>query len=160
MKLYELTQNYLNLLDLLENPEIPKEVVENAIAEIQGDFEDKAENIVKLIKSIEADIKGYKEEENRLSTRRKTLENKVKSLKKYLQSSMKALEKESIKGKLFTIYTQKNQPSLIIDDIDKLPKEYKRTVEEADNKKIKEDLLNKVKIPGARIEVTKSLRIR
>ncbi len=54
MKLYELTQNYLNLLDLLENPEIPKEVVESAIAEIQGDFEDKAENIVKLIKSIEA----------------------------------------------------------------------------------------------------------
>lgn len=160
MKLYELTQNYLNLLDLLENPDIPKEVVESALEEVEGNFEDKAENIVKLIKSIEADIKGYKEEENRLSTRRKALENKAKSLKKYLQSSMKALEKESIKGKLFTIYTQKNQPSLIIDDIDKLPKEYKRTVEETDNKKIKEDLLNKVKIPGARIEVTKSLRIR
>lgn len=160
MKLYELTQNYLNLLDLLENPDIPKEVVESALEEVEGNFEDKAENIVKLIKSIEADIKGYKEEENRLSTRRKALENKAKSLKKYLQSSMKALEKESIKGKLFTIYTQNNQPSLIIDDVDKLPKEYKRTVEESDNKKIKEDLLNKVKIPGARIEVTKSLRIR
>lgn len=160
MKLYELTQNYLNLLDLLENPEIPKEIVESALEEVEGSFEDKAENIVKLIKSIETDIKAYKEEENRLSTRRKALENKAKSLKEYLQSSMKALEKESIKGKLFTIYTQKNQPSLIIDDIDKLPKEYKRTVEETDNKKIKEDLLNKVKIPGARIEVTKSLRIR
>lgn len=160
MKLYELTQNFLNLLDLLENPDIPKEVVESALEEVEGNFEDKAENIVKLIKSIEADIKGYKEEENRLSTRRKALENKAKSLKEYLQSSMKALEKESIKGKLFTIYTQKNQPSLIIDDMDKLPSEYKRTVEEADNKKIKEDLLNKVKIPGARIEVSKSLRIR
>lgn len=160
MKLYELTQNFLNLLDLLENPDIPKEVVESALEEVEGNFEDKAENIVKLIKSIEADIKAYKEEENRLSMRRKALENKAKSLKEYLQSSMKALEKESIKGKLFIIYTQKNQPSLIIDDIDKLPKEYKRTVEETDNKKIKEDLLNKVKIPGARIEVTKSLRIR
>lgn len=160
MKLYELTQNYLNLLDLLENPEVPKEVIESALEEVEGNFEDKAENIAKLIRSLEFDIKGYKEEESRLSARRKTLENKVQGLKEYLQSSMKALERDSIKGKLFTVYTQKNQPSLIIEDIDKLPKEYKRTVEESDNKKIKEGLLNNLKIPGARLERGESLRIR
>ena len=160
MKLYELTQNYLNLLDLLENPEVPKEDIEAALEEVEGNFEDKAENIVKLIKSIESDIKGYKEEESRLSTRRKALENKVQGLKEYIQSSMKALGKEEIKSKLFTLKIQTNQPSLIIDDIDKLPKEYKRTVEESDNKKIKEDLLNNLKIPGARLERGESLRIR
>lgn len=160
MKLYELTQNYLNLLDLLENPEVPKEVIESALEEVEGNFEDKAENIAKLIRSLEFDIKGYKEEESRLSARRKTLENKVQGLKEYLQSSMKALERDSIKGKLFTVYTQKNQPSLIIEDIDKLPKGYKRTVEESDNKKIKEGLLNNLKIPGARLERGESLRIR
>jgi Siphovirus Gp157 len=160
VKLYELTQNYLNLLELLENPDIPKEMIKSALKEVEGNFEDKADNITKLIRSLEADIKGYKNEEDRLSTRRKTLENKVKSLKEYLQGSMKALGKEEVKAKLFTLKIQTNQPSLIIDDIDKLPKAYKKTVEESDNKKIKEDLLNKVKIPGARLERTESLRIR
>lgn len=160
MKLYELTQNYLNLLDLLDNPEVPKEVIEAALEEIEGSFDDKADNIAKLIRSMEADIKGYKNEEDRLFSRRKALENKVKSLKEYLQSSMKALGKEEVKAKLFTLKIQTNQPSLIIDDIDKLPKEYKKLVEESDKKKIKEDLLNNIEIPGARLERGESLRIR
>ena len=160
MKLYELTQNYLNLLDLLENPEIPKEVVESAIAEIQGNFEDKAENIVKLIKSIEADIKGYKEEETRLSTRRKTLENKVKGLKDYLEGSMIALNKKDIKGKIFTLAIKKNPPSVVIDDFNILPMEYKKIEEKEDKKKIKESIDNGIEVPGARIEQKESLRIR
>jgi len=160
MKLYELTQNYLNLLDLLENPDVPKDVIESALEELEGNLEDKADNIAKLIRSMEADIKGHKDEEDRLSTRRKVLENKVKGLREYLQSSMKALGKEEVKAKLFTLKIQINQPSLIIEDKDKLPKEYIKTVEEADNKKIKELLLSGVKIQGARLEKGSSLRIK
>ena len=160
MKLYELTQNYLNLLDLLENPDIPKEIVESALEEVEGNFEDKAENIVKLIKSIEADIKAYKEEETRLSTRRKTLENKVKGLKEYLESSMIALDKKDIKGKIFTLAIKKNPPSVVIDDFNILPMEYKKIEEKEDKKKIKESIDNGVEVPGARIEQKESLRIR
>lgn len=160
MKLYELTQNYLNLLDLLENPDIPKEIVESALEEVEGNFEDKAENIVKLIKSIEADIKAYKEEETRLSTRRKTLENKVKGLKDYLEGSMIALDKKDIKGKIFTLAIKKNPPSVVIDDFTILPMEYKKIEEKEDKKKIKESIDNGIEVPGARIEQKESLRIR
>lgn len=160
MKLYELTQNYLNLLDLLENPEVPKEMVESALEEVEGSFEDKAENIVKLIKSIEADIKGYKEEETRLSTRRKTLENKAKGLKEYLEGSMIALDKKDIKGKIFTLAIKKNPPSVVIDDLNILPMEYKKIEEKEDKKKIKESIDNGIEVPGARIEQKESLRIR
>ena len=73
-------------MDLLENPEVPAEIIQSAIEEVEGNFEDKAENIIKLIKSVEGDIKTYKEEELRLSTRRKTLENKVANLKEYLEA--------------------------------------------------------------------------
>lgn len=160
MKLYELTQNYLNLLELLENPDVPKEVVEAALEEVEGSFDDKAENIVKLIKSIEADVKGYKEEETRLSTRRKTLENKVKGLKDYLEGSMIALDKKDIKGKIFTLAIKKNPPSVIIDDFNVLPMEYKKIEEKEDKKKIKESIDNGIEVPGARIEQKESLRIR
>ena len=160
MKLYELTQNYLNLLDLLENPEVPAEVVQVALEEVEGNFEDKAENIIKLIKSVEGDIKAYKEEELRLSTRRKILENKVTNLKEYLESSLKAIGKKEIKGKLFTLRIQKNAPSVVIDDLNTIPKEYLTVIEKIDKTKLKEDLKNGLEIPGARLEASESLRIR
>lgn len=160
MKLYELTQNYLNLLDLLDNPEVPKEIIENALEEVEGTFEDKAENIVKLIRSVEAEVKAYKDEEDRLSTRRKTLENKVISLKGYLESSLKTIGKQEIKGKLFTLKIQKNAPSVVIDDVNTIPKKYLEVVEKVDKKKIKEDLKNGLEIPGVKLEATESLRIR
>ena len=160
MKLYELTQNYLNLLDLLENPEVPKEMIESALEEVEGNFEDKAENIVKLIKSIEADIKAYKEEEIRLATRRKALENKAKGLKEYLEGSMIALDKKSIKGKIFTISISQNRPSVDVYDPTILPKEYKKIEEKEDKAKIKESIDNGIEVPGARIEQKESLRIR
>ena len=161
MKLYELTQNYLNLLDLLENPEVPAEMVQAALEEVEGNFEDKAENIIKLIKSVEGDIKAYKEEEIRLSTRRRTLENKVINLKVYLESSLKAIGKKEIKGKLFTLKIQKNAPSVVIDDLNTIPKEYlKESLILVDKTKLKEDLKNGLEIAGARLEASESLRIR
>ena len=160
MKLYELTQNYLNLLDLLENPEVPADIIQTALEEVEDNFQDKAENIIKLIKSVEGDIKTYKEEELRLSTRRKVLENKVANLKEYLECSLKAIGKTEIKGKLFTLKIQKNAPSVVIDDFNTIPKEYLKVVEEVDKKKIKEDLKNGLDIPGAKLESSESLRIR
>lgn len=160
MKLYELTQNYLNLLDLLENPDVPEEMVQAALNEVEGNFEDKAENVVKLMKSIEGDIKAFKDEEARLSTRRKSLENKVKGLKEYLESNLKALGKKEIKGKIFTLRIQKNTPKLIIEDIESIPKEYLETYIEANKNKIKDDLKNGIEISGVKLESSESLRIK
>ena len=160
MKLYELTQNYLNLLDLLENPDVPAEMVQAALNEVEENFEDKAENVVKLMKSIEGDIKAFKEEETRLSTRRKSLENKVKNLKEYLEGNLKALGKREVKGKIFTLKIQKNAPKLIIEDLDSIPKEYLETYIEANKNKIKDDLKNGIEIAGVKLESSESLRIK
>ena len=160
MKLYELTQNYLNLLDLLENPEVPADIIQSALEEVEDNFEDKVENIIKLIKSVGGDIETYKQEELRLSIRRKALENKVANLKEYLEGSLKAIGKTEIKGKLFTLKIQKNAPSVVIDDLNTIPKEYLKVVEEVDKKRIKEDLKNGLDVQGARLQSSESLRIR
>lgn len=100
-KLYELAQNYQNLLELLDNPEIPQDMIREALNGVGEDIEEKAENIAKIIKSIEVDVSGFKEEEKRLSARRKSLENRISSLKQYLDGTMKATGKTKIKGKVF-----------------------------------------------------------
>lgn len=52
MKLYELTDNYLRLQELLE--ENKTEAVMDTLDAITDGFHDKAENIAKIIKSIAA----------------------------------------------------------------------------------------------------------
>ena len=161
MKLYELTENYLNLQELLENPEVPQDLITSALEQVGEELEVKAENIAKLIKSLEVDIAGFKEEEKRLSDRRKSLENRVKNLKEYLDGAMKATGKTKFKGKLFSFNIQKNAPGVSILDEKLIPKEY--LIEQApviDKKAILNDLKNGEDIPGVEIKQTESLRIR
>lgn len=160
MKLYELTQNYLNLQELLEDQEIPKEIVIKALEEVDGDLEDKAENIAKLMKSLELECNAIKEEETRLSNRRKAMENKNKGLKEYLENTMKATGKLKFKGKLFSFNIHKNTPSLKILDESLLDDKYYIVEKKIDNKAIKNDIKNGVEVPGASLIQTESLRIR
>lgn len=160
-KLYELTQNYKNLIDLLDNPDVPRDMIDAALNEVGEDIDIKAENIAKLIKSIDVDIAGYKEEEKRMADRRKTLENRVAGLKEYLDSAMKATGKERIKGKVFTIAYQKNPPSVAVIDEKAIPEEYFIPQEPIlDKKLLLGDLKNGKEVPGAAIKQTVGLRIR
>lgn len=161
MKLYELTENYLNLQELLENDEVPKEMVIDALDSVGEELEVKAENIAKLIKTLEVDISGYKAEETRLSKKRRTLENEIKSLKEYLDNAMKITGKTKFKGQLFSFNIQKNAPSIKVVDEKLIPSEYFIPQEPTLNKKrLLTDLKNGVEIPGAEINQTESLRIR
>lgn len=161
MKLYELTESYLNLQELLENPEVPQELITSALEQVGEELEVKAENIAKLIKTLEVDIAGFKGEEKRLSDQRKTLENRVKSLKEYLDGAMKLTGKTKFKGELFSFNIQKNPPSAVILDEKLIPKKYFIEQEPIiDKRAVLNDLKNGEDVPGAEIKQTESLRIR
>lgn len=161
MKLYELTQNYLNLQELLEDPTVPVEIIDTALNEVGEQLEDKAENIAKLIKTMEVEAAGYKEEETRLAARRKTLESRTKGLKEYLESSMRAVNKLKFKGKLFSFNIQKNQASVEVLDESLIPKELFNTPAPVLDKK---ETISRLKageeIPGVMLKQSESLRIR
>ena len=161
MKLYELTENYKNLQELLENPDIPQEMILEALNSIEGDIFEKLENIVKLYKSNEAEIKVFKNEEDRLSKNRKAMENGNKRLKEYLETSLKALGKDKIKSGLFTLSIQKNPSSVNVVDFEAIPEDYLKFKEpDIDRKAILEDLKQGRTVPGAELIQTEGLRIR
>ncbi|NEZ47837.1 siphovirus Gp157 family protein [Clostridium niameyense] len=160
-KLYELTQNYNNLLDLIDNPEVPVEMLKESLDNIREGIEVKVENIAKVIKSIEIDVKGLKEEEKRLADRRKSLENRISSLKDYTESSMRATGLKKIKGKVFTLGIQKNAPSLEIESKKGIPTKYFIPQEpKLDKKTLLGDMKEGIEVPGVTIKQTESLRIR
>lgn len=159
-KLYELSQNYKNLEELLDNPDIAEEVIKEALSELDEEWETKAENLAKLIKSFDVDVKGLKEEEQRLASRRKSLENRIANLKTYIEDNMKAVGKDKIKGKVFTLAIQNNPPSVEIVDDFKIPEKYFVVKKEIAKKEILNDLKQGIEVPGAQINQTASLRIR
>lgn len=159
-KLYELTQNYNNLLELVDNPDVPTEMLEESLNSIDDEIDTKAENIAKVIKSIESDVAGLKGEEKRLADRRKSLEGRIDNLKEYVEGSMRAVGKEKIRGKAFTLGIQRNAPSVDIIDEDVIPEQYFITKKELSKKDILVALKKGEEVPGAAVKQTESLRIR
>lgn len=159
--LYKLNEQYQELLNkiLYENVENEEDLIEE-LALIEIEIEEKAENTAIVLKDLEAQITKFKEEERRLSDRRKTLENNVKFLKLNLEDSMKLQGKKKFKTEHFSFNIQKNAPSVMITDEEKALKNYKRVTETIDKAKLKDDLKNGVVLDYAELVQTESLRIR
>lgn len=160
-KLYELTEMYQNILNLIED-DADNEDLKKALDSITDNINLKAENTAKLIRSIEGNIKVLKDEESRLEGKRKALENKVTNIKGYLENELKSMDMKKVKGNLFTVSIQKNPQSVNILNEDLIPEEFKRTV--TTTTVVKKDLLEALKegrvVEGAEIRQAESLRIR
>lgn len=158
MKLYQLTDNYLRVQELLE--ENKTEAVEDTLDALTDGFHDKAENIVKIIKSLAADAEMAGKEAKRLLKRKQALENNVQKLKNYLQTEMKRMEIRKINSTLFTIQIQKNPASVEIVDEALLKPFFLLQEPKIDKKRIAEILKSGEEVEGARLVESESIRIR
>ena len=162
--IYELTQDYLRLLEMAEDPELDPEVIADTFEGIEGELEIKAENYAKVMKNLEGDIAALKAEEERLAKKRKAIENNIKRMKATLQEAMELTGKTKFKTELFSFGIQKNAPSVVIDaaDIRDIPEDYLKFKEpEVDKTAIKNAINAGVNFEGlAHLEVSQSLRIR
>lgn len=157
MNIYELTQSYQQIMEMIEEGQ---EGLEDTLESLNDAIEDKAVGYAKVMRNLEAQASAIKEEEKRLSDRRKSLENNVKRMKESLQENMVHNDMKKIKTDLFTFNIQKNPPSLNIENEELIPK---RFYEEQLPKLNRKELLKELKesdIPGVEIKQGESLRIR
>lgn len=159
MKLYELTDDYLRLMEMAE--ELDPETFRDTLESIQESIEDKVENTAKVIKSIEADVQAIKEEEKRLAERRRVLETKVIKIKEYLQNELEKAGIDKVKRPLITVSIQNNPPKVEIVDEKSLPFEFMiPQPAKVDKKAILEKLKNGEHVPGATLVQERGIRIR
>ena len=159
MKLYEYTQDYLQLLEIAD--EIDQEVLIDTIESIRESVEEKAENVAKIVRTFEADSKTIKAEEERLAAKRKTLENQVAYLKKYLFEQLDAMGIQKIKRPLFTIAIQNNPPGVDVLDESIIPEIFWIPLgAKLDKTSILQSLKLGESVPGTAIKRSKGLRIR
>lgn len=162
MHLYELSQGYANLLGLIEEAEDPT-LIHTLLQATEGQIQEKAANIVKFIKSMDADIDIIKAEEKRLTERRKAIENRRNSIKEYIQQQMELMGMDKIKTPTMTIALQNNPPSVNVLDEKLIPASYLTIIPETyviNKSAIREAIKNGEEVPGAELTQGKSLRVR
>lgn len=158
--IYELTADYMDVLDMANNPDISPEAISDTLEGISGEIELKAENSAIIIKELEAEKLKLKNEEARLNRRRKSIENNIKAIKNNLYNAMKITGKEKFKTNLFNFNIQKNPAKLIIDDENLIPSEYFiPQPDKLDSEKLKA-ALRSASADYAHLEQGESIRIR
>lgn len=148
--LYEITGDYLRLLEMLEEEEnIDQQAFKDTLDGIEGEFEIKANGYAKVLKELNAESLKFKAEIKRMTAKMNVINNNSARLKQHLYDSMKATGKTKFKTDLFSFGIQKNgglQPMELVPNIE-IPDEYCR--KEPDNTKIREALKNGAELPFA-----------
>ena len=162
--LYELTAEYLQLLEMAEDPDIDLQTLADTMDAIGGELEDKADGYAKVIRQLEYDEAAIDAEIKRLMSRKKTIFGNIEHMKDNLQAAMLATGKTKFKTALHSFNIQRNPPSVVVDElmVENIPEQYLIYQEPKINKKaILDDIKAGRDLSGiAHLEQGESLRIR
>lgn len=158
MKLYELTGMYAQLERV--GDEFDEQAVKDTLEGIQGEIEDKADNIASLIKNLMADVKMLKEEADTLTARAKSKQKQIDWYKTYLLDNLSSAGIGKVETARNVISIKKSPAKVMFDDETKFiswatldHEEFIRQKEpEIDKTSVKEALKNGKEIPGAWLE--------
>lgn len=162
MKLYELSGNYRELYDGIDDLE-DEDLIQaffDTLEGIEEEFEIKAENIACFIKNLKAEAEAIKTEKLKLEKRQKSKENLAKRLQNNLMQSMDYTDIKKIDTAKCYISITKPREVVEVIDMDKLDKKYKRISFAPDKTTIKAAIKSGQTVDGAIIKLNPSLIIK
>jgi len=156
MNLYELTEAYAQLLQL----DLEEQDMVTALDSIQGTVAEKAEGILMVMKTLEAEQDAYTKEIVRLNDLKTKSKKKVDSMKEYLSYNLQQMDIKKLDTALFKLSFRKSE-SVVIDDQTQLPKEYikVKTTESPDKTALKKALKDG-DVKGCHIETKQNLQVK
>lgn len=161
--LFDLTGDWLRLYDMADDPDTDPQAFFDTMEGIEGEIEDKADGYACVIAKLNGEAKAIKEQEERLSKRRKAIEDNVKFMKDVLQDAMEITGKTKFKTTLFSFGIQNNPETVVLDtDIYSIPDKFIKYAEPEVNKTaIRNAIKNGEDMSGiAHLVQTRGLRIR
>jgi hypothetical protein len=100
--LYNLTNDFASVVNHLEEMELDSEVLQDTLDSLQAPIEEKVENIVKYMKSLEALADAKKLEAKRLSDSASSDLKKVEWFKNYMADNLKKANITKLQAGIFT----------------------------------------------------------
>lgn len=152
-KLYEIANEYAEL----ENSGMEPDFIADTLEGIKGEFEEKVENILKLIKNEQAYAEALKAEAKSFSDRAQSSQRKVDSLKEYLVSSIQTSGLKSVRAGNMSATVRAPSKSVEVTDASKIPLDYVKfeTVTQPDKLAIKKLLEAGQEVPGCELKTGK-----
>ena len=153
--IFKLTNEYRQLLAMMEDPEIDEQAVADTMEGIEMEIEQKADNYAWLIRSLDSNNEAIDKEIARLQALKKRNDNFIGRLKENLMFCMRATGKEKFKTALnsFGIRKAGGKQPLVIDfeNPADIPEDYRKVVKYgANSDKIREDLDKGIELKWAR----------
>ena len=142
MTLYELRSEYLELLQMLEDPEIDQQVIEDTLEAVGGELEIKCDNYGVIIKELEAEQAKLEKEIERLNKNAGRITYNITRMKKAVMETIQLTGERKMTTDHFKMSIVRNggkQPIEYLDGKD-IPKDYMTTKPVVNSEKIREDL--------------------
>jgi len=158
--LYEIAGMYRQVLEMEPESEDEFGAMMTALDEIQAELSEKADNIVRYMRNLNAEAEALKAEETALYKKRKAVENKAERLKAYLAAQMTLCGLKELKAGLFKLRFQPTTPAISIIDESAVPEKFHRVKIEIDRLAIRDALKAGEEVPGIKIERGETLVIR
>lgn len=160
LSLYDMTEEWKSVFDMLLDPEIPEEAIFDTIEMIEADMDTKADSYAKIIKSMDGDTAQIDEEIKRLQSRKNSIGKRKALMEQRLFETMKTTGRTKFKTALFSYNIQKNGGAAPVELTGTVPAEWLKPGE-PDKKKIREYLESGNELDFATLgERGESLRIR
>lgn len=138
--LYELTNEFKELLFLAETEELDPQTIKDTLESLNYELEDKADGYGKVIRELEGQANTLDSEIKRLSGKKASIQNNISNMKQALFQSMKETNNPKIKTNLFAFTISKNGGEQPIDIYGEVPEEYSKVETRPDNDKIRKAL--------------------
>ena len=153
MKLYEITQTYLDIIDQFADPDVGDDFdsMAEAFNAVTDGFNDKAENIGCLIKETQATAAAIADEIKALQARKRTADNKAEFLKNYLCEQMEAIGAKKIETPR-AVLTRRKSSYVNVFDQEKIEERHPEFIKIKIDKAIDKRELAKALKGGAYIE--------
>jgi hypothetical protein len=121
--LYVLTNEFNEIVKELEQYDLDPEVFQSTLDSLSAPIEDKVENIVKYMKSLEALAEAKKAEAKRLSESAASDLKKAEFFKNYMADNLKKANITKLQAGVFSLGWRKGTEVVQIDE-SKLPQQY------------------------------------
>lgn len=92
--LYDISERFRTFNELIESGNIPEEAIADTLESLEGEFNEKIDNIVALIKEKRAEASAIKAEADNLTARFKSKESKANALARYVDEALKRAGRE------------------------------------------------------------------
>jgi len=160
MNLYELTQEGLELQELLENEELTEELEQRLLIS-QNEVQSKGCFLAPIILNNEVTIEAIDNQIKRLKELKEKKERSINRTKYFLKNAMVSNGINKIESHLFTLSLRRSE-SVEVDIVEALPSEFIniKNVVTADKVAIKEAIKRGENITGARIIENFNLQIK